>query len=61
MTEVNYMASTSKNDELQEPSVEIVSPKSKRSSIDLNEDKIPLKQTEHSNRPSGKRSFSDQL
>ncbi len=56
MAEVNYMASTSKADEFQEPSVVIIDPKSDNSSTVSSEEIEPLKsddQNTHPNRPSG--------
>jgi hypothetical protein len=57
MAEVNYMASTSKADEFQEPSVVIIDPKFGNSSITSSEEMEPLKSNDrktHPNRPSGK-------
>jgi hypothetical protein len=57
MAEVNYMASTSKADEFQEPSVVIIDPNSDKSSTVSSEEIEPLKsndQSTHPNRPSGK-------
>jgi hypothetical protein len=57
MDEVNYMASTSKADEFQEPSVIIIDPKPGNSSIASSEEIELLKsddQKTHPNRPSGK-------
>jgi hypothetical protein len=56
MAEVNYMASTSKADEFQEPSVVIIDPKSDNSSTVSSEEIEQLKsddQNTHPNRPSG--------
>jgi hypothetical protein len=57
MAEVNYMASTSRADEFQEPSVVIIDSKSDKSSITSSEETESLKsndQKTHPNRPSGK-------